>query len=72
MKRKRAANGCRSSASATSASERLELIAFDLELRRVPRALIEAIWAGVDALWEASTAAPDHRLNRAATQASFF
>jgi hypothetical protein len=30
--------------------DRLELVALDLELRRAPRALIEAVWAGVDVL----------------------
>jgi hypothetical protein len=34
-----------------SPADRLELVvAFDLELRRAPRALIDAVWAGVDAL----------------------
>ena len=33
-----------------SPEDRLELLAFDCELRRVPRPLIDAIWAGVDAL----------------------
>jgi hypothetical protein len=28
----------------------LDLVAFDLELRRAPRALIQAVWAGLDAL----------------------
>jgi hypothetical protein len=31
-------------------AKRLELLAFDAELRRLPRPLIEAIWAGIDAL----------------------
>jgi hypothetical protein len=30
--------------------DRLALVAFDAELRRLPRPLVEAIWAGVDAL----------------------
>jgi hypothetical protein len=30
--------------------DRLELVAFDLELRRAPRALIAAVWEGRDAL----------------------
>src|SRR5688500_11261478 len=51
MKRKRAANGCRSLAFRRHPpAERLEVLAFDAELRRVPRPLIEALWAGVDAL----------------------
>jgi hypothetical protein len=33
-----------------SPADRLELLAFDAELRRLPRPLIEAIWAGVDAV----------------------
>jgi hypothetical protein len=33
-----------------STADRLELLAFDAELRRLPRPLIEALWAGVDAL----------------------
>jgi hypothetical protein len=33
-----------------SPRERFELVAFDLELRRAPRALIAAVWEGVDAL----------------------
>jgi hypothetical protein len=31
-------------------ADRLELIAFDVEFRRAPRALIAAVWAGRDAL----------------------
>jgi hypothetical protein len=31
-------------------ADRLELVAFDLELRRSPMALIAAVWAGRDAL----------------------
>jgi hypothetical protein len=33
-----------------SAADRLRLLALDAELRHVPRPLIDAIWAGVDAL----------------------
>jgi hypothetical protein len=36
-----------------SLADRLELVAFDLELRRAPRALIEALWQTVDKLPEA-------------------
>jgi hypothetical protein len=33
-----------------SPADRLELVAFDPELRRAPQALIAALWDGVDAL----------------------
>jgi hypothetical protein len=33
-----------------SPADRLRLLVFDAELRRVPRPLIDALWAGVDAL----------------------
>jgi hypothetical protein len=33
-----------------SIADRLRLLAFDSELRRLPRPLIDAIWAGIDAL----------------------
>jgi hypothetical protein len=33
-----------------SPADRLQLLAFDAELRRLPRPFIEALWAGVDAV----------------------
>ena len=33
-----------------SPTDRLRLLAFDAEFRRGPRALVSALWAGVDAL----------------------
>jgi len=33
-----------------SAADRLQLPALDAELRRLPRPLLDALWAGVDAL----------------------
>ena len=33
-----------------SPADRLRLLIFDAELRRVPRPLISALWAGLDAL----------------------
>jgi len=33
-----------------SSADRLRLLAFDAELRRLPRPLIAALWAGADAL----------------------
>ncbi len=33
-----------------SPADRLQLLAFDAEFRRLPRPLLDALWAGVDAL----------------------
>ena len=45
---------CLTSSTGSLPPDRLRLLAFDAELRRLPRPFLDALWAGVDALESSS------------------